>query len=64
LTRDETEAEMRAIREIVDAARAATRILSAPDATALEEAKGKLLVRFGAVEIATAGGVGRAAWCG
>jgi hypothetical protein len=59
LTRNETEARMRALPEIVDAARATTRILSAPDAAALDEAMAKLLIGFGAVEVPTAGGVAR-----
>ena len=59
VTRDQTEARMREMREIVDSARVTTRILSAHDAEALDEAVAALLVSFGAVEVPTAGGVAR-----
>ena len=59
VTRDQTEARMRQVREIVDSARVTTRVLSAKDAQALDEAIAALLVSFGAVEVPTAGGVAR-----
>ena len=57
ITRDQTEAKMREIRQTINSARATTRMLSASDAEVLDLCLTRLFVGFNAVVIPTEGGL-------